>query len=514
MRGEWLFRILGLVDADLIEEAGTASSPAAFKRRTPWRRMLAAAACLTVLAAGAGWAALGGLDFTGGGNAGSAAPGEAPPADGNAAFLSYAGPVLPLTTAEPDAALTAERAVTWDFSPTAAPDGTLRQWGAAVTDRYTLYNSTESDVTAALLYPFTGSLSELAALRPDITTDGAPVAAALVTGGYAGSFRDAGAGDGSTWNLRSPTAWTDYQALLADGGYLNQALSPDPLPDLPVTVYTFTDSTAPEDFDAATQAIALSIDETRTTILTYGFNGMEWEGGFRRYSYFVPDGRRSEPDTKMLVVLGDDIGDYTLQGYQNGACEAGNELAGVTCTVTRRTSTLTEVLDQLCGDYLEQRSAADGTSMDLLPPGLFQREAAALLVRYGLLSEDPVDRYGDGRLDDLLGEVLTMKRVLYLSFSVTVPAGGSAAVEARCWKEPSYDFGGSGTGREGLQGYDLALYLGSTLRFTAQTAALAHPEQVRLVEQTLGLDPEGGVWEAALDPAQEHCGLTIQTPEP
>ncbi len=29
MRGEWLFRILGLVDADLIEEAGTASSPAA-----------------------------------------------------------------------------------------------------------------------------------------------------------------------------------------------------------------------------------------------------------------------------------------------------------------------------------------------------------------------------------------------------------------------------------------------------------------------------------------------------
>lgn len=32
MRGERLFRILGLVDAALIEEAGTASSAAAFKR--------------------------------------------------------------------------------------------------------------------------------------------------------------------------------------------------------------------------------------------------------------------------------------------------------------------------------------------------------------------------------------------------------------------------------------------------------------------------------------------------
>ena len=29
MKGERLFRILGLIDADLIEEAGTASSPAA-----------------------------------------------------------------------------------------------------------------------------------------------------------------------------------------------------------------------------------------------------------------------------------------------------------------------------------------------------------------------------------------------------------------------------------------------------------------------------------------------------
>ena len=37
MRGERLFRILGLVDEALIEEAAPASSPAAAQRRTPWR---------------------------------------------------------------------------------------------------------------------------------------------------------------------------------------------------------------------------------------------------------------------------------------------------------------------------------------------------------------------------------------------------------------------------------------------------------------------------------------------
>ena len=49
MKGERLFRILGLIDADLIEEAGTASSPAAVQRRhTARRRWLAAAACVAL----------------------------------------------------------------------------------------------------------------------------------------------------------------------------------------------------------------------------------------------------------------------------------------------------------------------------------------------------------------------------------------------------------------------------------------------------------------------------------
>ena len=41
-------------------------------------------------------------------------------------------------------------------------------------------------------------------------------------------------------------------------------------------------------------------------------------GGIRRYSYFVPDGMRRETERKLLVVWGEDIGEYALQGYQNG----------------------------------------------------------------------------------------------------------------------------------------------------------------------------------------------------
>lgn len=53
MKAERLFQILGLVDESLIEEAVSASPPAAVQRRPSWVRLLAAAACLAVICAGA-----------------------------------------------------------------------------------------------------------------------------------------------------------------------------------------------------------------------------------------------------------------------------------------------------------------------------------------------------------------------------------------------------------------------------------------------------------------------------
>ena len=62
MKAERLFRVLGLVDEDLIEEA---ASPTARQRNFPLRKALAAAACL-VLVCGVSWLVTGG--FRGMGN--------------------------------------------------------------------------------------------------------------------------------------------------------------------------------------------------------------------------------------------------------------------------------------------------------------------------------------------------------------------------------------------------------------------------------------------------------------
>ena len=284
MRAERLFRALGLADPALVEEALAVRA-----RRVEWKRWAALAACLALVLGfavsgsfrGDGGMAPGGTDA---GSSGGAMDGDAGAdgggdgsggAEGGIAFLSYAGPVLPLDTLENPAELTAERTVTWDFAPGAYPDGERRQWGAEVTDAYILCNGTEEDHAVTALYPFAGSFAELA--LPAVTVNGEAVEPALYAGPYAGGFQSAAGPEGAdTLNLAGLSSWREYKALLEDGAYREQALGEYPALDSPVTVYEFSDFEAPHgEYQAATQAVSFTIDPERTTVFTYGFRSEE-----------------------------------------------------------------------------------------------------------------------------------------------------------------------------------------------------------------------------------------------
>lgn len=533
MKAQRLFQVLGLIDEDLIDEAWT-YAPAARKppltRRMPWLRGVAVAACCVLMCTfGFFYLVTGGFRGMGSyaetaapetagdsADAGSATSEEAESnSSGGSApnFLSYAGPVLPLTTLESDTGLTAERALTFDFTPGTDDDGSPRQWGAQVTDHYVLTNPTEADVTVTALYPVTGSFASLGSMAPQLTVNGSPAEAILYGSSYAGTFGDENDRDGSTHNLAGPYSWEDYAALVSDEGYLTDALGDGPDLSTPVIVYRFSDFSAPhETYRAATQAVEFTIDESTSTILSYGFNGLSLDAqtGWRRYDYFVPDGIRKESNLKVLVVLGEDISSYTLQGYSNGACETA--IDGVTCTVTRQETTLEDVLQELCRTELAQYTdQTQWPELSQLPLELHVKAAAELLTEYGPLSDAPMDRYTDGRLDDLLNEALFMDRVLYLAVPVTVPAGGSTELSVTFWKEPSYDFAGSGTEREGLQDFGVLTTAGSNLDFSSQTAALVNGSGVEIWEDDFGLVPEGDA--VSLDLSQAYYHLTVRPVE-
>ena len=91
---------------------------------------------------------------------------------------------------------------------------------------------------------------------------------------YSGDFTGVYGADNpnGSENILPLDSWEGYKALMEDGSYKRNAFSP--YPDLPqkVTVYTFTDFEAPEEYDAATQAISFAIDPDKTCLLYTSFS--------------------------------------------------------------------------------------------------------------------------------------------------------------------------------------------------------------------------------------------------
>lgn len=277
-------------------------------------------------------------------------------------------------------------------------------------------------------------------------------------------------------------------------------------------MYEFTGSQAPtEKYSAATLAVWFTIDPERTAVLTWGFNGMEWDQdtGYRRYSYFVEKyGGREQ--TRMLIVFGDDVAEYTLGGYENGACE--KEIGGVSAVVTRRETTFGQLLRELTAVCREENARVNGEGdLSGVSDELLLKAVAGSVVNYA----NTIARYDGGRLDDVVSDAVAMARVFYLAFDVTVPAGGSVSVTAAMRKEPSMDLYHGGDSENWRNyGYDLVTRLGSNLTFTAQRAALVNTEWMEIVGQNFGFDPENGVTAVELDPAQEHYYLDVRRTVP
>ena len=137
-------------------------------------------------------------------------------ADGSI-FMSYAGPVFPLTLSETENDIIVDRNISYDFS---LPDEeSLRVWGANVEDSYTLTNTSAEEKTVNAIYPFAGSFRELQKVLPTILVDGQQLSAKLYAGGYSGDFTGVYGADNpnGSENILPLDSWEGYKALMEDG---------------------------------------------------------------------------------------------------------------------------------------------------------------------------------------------------------------------------------------------------------------------------------------------------------
>jgi len=441
-------------------------------------------------------------------------------------YMDYAGPVLPLTVRGNFDGITAVRNVDFDFSPYIPKgDGYLNE--SVVTDTYVLTNETGQEKILQLLYPVVGDMQKLR-YYPTVSVEGDVVPVILHPGPYAGAFKGAlGAADEQTGslNLNPPDCYDRYAALLSDGSY--QAAAFDEFPDLDQTVYVYRlhDFVYSQTTERVNPTLSMDfyIDYEKTDILSFGMNGSASDpetgfcsrrmGGIEHRPQASPE--MQHPSDGFVILLGEDMQSYTMQGYKDGGCDPGEELNDVSCTVTRYEMPLREILSQL----IERSEAETIKQMNELLSGdqiciaqptaqdLYLDLLGELLYSYGTMGSSPMERYDSGRLEELFASVCYDDRVIYLSFDVTIPANSQITVEAKANRYASVDFVGADKGNDGN---DLATTLGSNLTFTAQSASISNGDQIEIVEQTFGFDTKGGTTKIELDLTQGNYWMKVR----
>ena len=438
---------------------------------------------------------------------------------------AHCGPVFPLLSLNGAGGVTASRNVDYDFSPYATR---IERYGdgedewyetydneAIVTDSYVLTNETDEAVTLELAYPFAGSFSDPETYLPVITVGGESVGAGLLAGPYAGGYCGAAspdADDTERWNLAQPTSWLDYKARI-ESGYLETVLDEFPVLDQPLIVYRVSDYVVPET-DAVNPTLNLEfyVDEG-AQIITFNSNGgtNDEQTGYRARHIGGLGNTYRAPQPMYVAILGGDLRSLTMQGYENGGCESGEELE-ITATLTREETTLGEFIQVLIADtdgYGWYSQPGQTEIYDYLPDGVFYGCVAEMIEQYGFLSDNPAERYW-GAMEDFLGETRSVTRLMYRTFELTIPAHESVTVTASMRKHASYDFIGENAGRNG---YDLVTTLGSNLTFTEQTASVSRTECIELVRDSFGFDLGAGVTRVQLDMEQAHYCLEITKKE-
>lgn len=515
MTSEFLYEAITLIDDDLIDAAAEYTPKS--KKVIHWKRWAALAACL-VLVVGVGslfrFGPLGGMMGGGTKSDSPAAPGQDPGNTGST-FMSYAGPIFPLTVLENSDSISAHRDLTLDFAPLPS-DGSGSD--ITVTDNYLLTNSAAEDKTLTVLYPFVSSLRGIDECLPTLVMGGTEPQSEVVYGLYSGGFQGVFGSDdpNGSANLNQLDSWNGYKTLLEDGSYLDRALNETTdLSGIHAIVYEFSEpwgDVESKDKPNPSIRVTFDLDYEKTTVLSYGFHSgsFDREAGKMGQGFSIPQSH--EPyygQTNYLIVLGEDVQNMVTEGYITGGWTTEKKLDDFGVTVVRYETDLDSILRKAASAIYDNYDFQYGDSVTVD----FETYYSLLcdhLVSYGILAEDGgTERYGTGWLEDL-AEVVALNRVCYLKSQVTIPAGSSVEVTASMRKNASFDYYGNGSKSPHIKGYDVVTQLGSTLSFTKQTATLLDHGRIEIINQNFGFDLAQGITTVELDPSMEHYYLEVQ----
>ena len=532
---EKLYDAISEIDDNFIENAEnyTFSKSGFLRKEKPRKKkftwiVTAASICLIL-----GTAA----SFLLGGNAGNGGSGN----ELDSSYMSYAGPVFPLTSTSDVTGIEVSRHTNWDFSPYISETLTVELYPdipentetitydryeteSIISETYMLTNTTNNDITLSLLYPFSARFSDTIRTIPQISVNGTNVDTTFFAGKYSGSYAPAIGDEVSDeeLNLHEPSYWTDYKALLSDGMYLSESMMDFPSLDIPIIVYEYSNLTyiGEEEAINPTFSIHYKHNPAKTTISGWGWNAGGWNDDGSGYygcsRVYVPGGNDIDKGAvAYFIVIGEDIEAPTVEGYINAGCDDGNEVEGLTYDFQKYETTMKQFLLDVClAEYVKTAEFMIGVDYfeDVYIQSLLTQEMALgyiaqLMYDDGILSGDGIERYDVGWLENYVFDFSNMPRVMYMTFDVTIPANSTTCIDTTMTKDASIDYTGKNMQRNG---YDMVTTLASPFTFTKQTASICNYDSIEILGQNFGFDIESGITQVELDLKEEHYWMDIK----
>lgn len=425
-----------------------------------------------------------------------------PSSTGGKEYMSYQGPILPITAIDEIQNIRVERELIFDFDYLKAESRAPFLLPYNVKDSYIIANDTDEDRRVRFCYPSIGKMSYMANFMPYIAIDGVTIG----TSQYVGA----------SLSEEKLSTWAQYKEVLSDDDYFNGTFEKSQNIECPVTVYEFSNEKG-ETEGAGTAALAVDfkVKDKNSKLLIYGFKPTKSESkeGRTGVCYSVPPQKSiAYGSPRYLIVVGEDVEDLKLQGYRDDSCQAGTEIK-VSADINKYETTLGEIVGKSLAHY--NSIFNNKTDVKTVMFGISQENLVEAIVDLLENNDDRMTSEGGSveftSLEDVIGKSLDAMRIFYQTFTVEIPAKSSVKVDAVMFKEPSPNSLGEDKTAEKI--FEVATQLGSNVKFSSQRATAKNWDNVAVTNQDFGFDIENDVVSVTLEEGKEHFFLGVKENE-
>ncbi len=403
-----------------------------------------------------------------------------------------AGPIMPVTFAEENGNITAERKLEYDFT-----DVTKESKGKVdVSDSYTLTNNSDSEQTVTMYYPYISDISGLSEDMPAVKINEQTKKAVLLNGAYFGKDSN------GTLRLFEPTVSADeYGYMLEevkplDVNYMQEFL------DKKVMVYEFGNfETGVYPTESVSFEVSFRTDNPESVYTSDAFS-TDYDGEYLTVSFIVDSAMNGKP---AVYFIDDAPEKYTVQGYNYIDTTSENKSDEIKADVNEYEATVKDIIEQ----HISGKNGTD--SLDKL----YSERVAQMFSDMYKWNTDGVytaedDIFYEASVSDIVYTVSECESVYIVSETITIAAGESVSVcfdyvkqGTYCTNEPQKEF------RDNYC-YDNMPCFGTNVDFTSQSTAICEEGNISIESQNYGFDIENGVTEVQLELEAERYYMIVK----